>query len=60
MKNFLNEDFMLSSETAKILYHETAKSMPLIDYHCHINPKDIAEDKKYANIAEIWLTCGDH
>ena len=60
MKNFLCDDFMLKSETAKILYHETAKNMPITDYHCHINPKDIAEDKKYNNIAEIWLTCGDH
>ncbi|MCL2773792.1 MAG: glucuronate isomerase [Oscillospiraceae bacterium] len=60
MKNFLHEDFMLKSETAKILYHNYAENMPIIDYHCHINPKDIAEDKKYSNIAEIWLTCGDH
>ena len=59
-KNFINEDFMLKSETAKYLYHEKAKNMPVIDYHCHINPKDIAEDRKYNNIAEIWLTCGDH
>ena len=60
MKKFLSDDFMLKSETAKILYHQTAKNMPITDYHCHINPKDIAEDKKYNNIAEIWLTCGDH
>jgi len=60
MKSFLHEDFMLKSETAKILYHEYAKNPPIIDYHCHINPKDIAEDKRYNNIAEIWLTCGDH
>jgi len=60
MDRFLNGDFMLGGETAKLLYHGAAKNMPVIDYHCHINPKDIAEDKKYANIAEIWLTCGDH
>ena len=60
MKSFLCDDFMLKSETAKILYHETAKNMPIIDYHCHISPKDIADDKRYSNIAEIWLTCGDH
>jgi glucuronate isomerase len=51
---------MLKTETAKVLYQKTAKNMPIIDYHCHINPKEIAEDKKYNNIAEIWLTCGDH
>ena len=60
MKNFLCEDFMLENETAKILYHETAKDIPIIDYHCHISPKEIAEDKKYENIAAIWLNCGDH
>ena len=60
MKKFLNENFMLKTETAQVLYHETAAAMPIIDYHCHINPKDIAEDKKYNNLAEIWLTCGDH
>ena len=60
MNKFLGENFMLKSETAKVLYHETAKNMPVIDYHCHINPKDIAENKKYNNLAEIWLTCGDH
>ncbi|MCL2095945.1 MAG: glucuronate isomerase [Oscillospiraceae bacterium] len=60
MKKFIGEDFMLNSETARLLYFETAKNMPVIDYHCHINPKDIAEDKKYNNISEIWLTCGDH
>jgi glucuronate isomerase len=60
MKNFLCDDFMLENETAKILYHETAKNIPIIDYHCHISPKEIAEDKKYENIAAIWLNCGDH
>ena len=60
MKSFLSEDFMLKSETAKILYFNSAENIPITDYHCHINPKDIAEDKKYSNIAEIWLTCGDH
>ena len=60
MKNFLNKDFMLKSETAQFLYHKTAADLPIIDYHCHINPKDIAENKRYGNLAEIWLTCGDH
>ncbi|MCL2099485.1 MAG: glucuronate isomerase [Oscillospiraceae bacterium] len=60
MKTFLHENFMLKSETAQILYHETAAALPIIDYHCHIDPKDIAENKQYKNLAEIWLTCGDH
>ena len=60
MKNFLHGDFMLKSRAAQILYHETAADLPIVDYHCHISPKDIAEDRKYNNLAEIWLTCGDH
>ena len=60
MKNFLHTNFMLKTQTAQELYHGTAAKLPIIDYHCHINPKDIAEDKKYSNLAEIWLTCGDH
>ena len=60
MKSFLCEDFMLGGDTAKTLYHETAANIPIIDYHCHISPKEIAEDKKYKNIAEIWLNSGDH
>ena len=60
MKNFLHGNFMLKSGTAQTLYHGTAAELPITDYHCHINPKDIAEDKKYNNLAEIWLTCGDH
>ena len=56
----MNENFMLSNETAERLYHETVKNIPVIDYHCHISPREIAEDKKYGNIAEIWLNCGDH
>jgi glucuronate isomerase len=59
MKPFMCEDFLLSNETAKTLYHEHAKKMPIIDYHCHLNPKEIAEDKKYNNITEVWLY-GDH
>ena len=59
MKKFLDEDFLLSTETARKLYREYAENMPIIDYHCHINPADIALDKEYENITEIWLG-GDH
>ncbi len=55
MKKFMTEDFLLDSEVAKTLYHYYAAKMPIIDYHCHVNPKEIAEDKKYKNITEIWL-----
>ncbi|MDD4295861.1 MAG: glucuronate isomerase [Ruminiclostridium sp.] len=59
MKKFMDEDFMLQNETAKILYNEYAKDMPIIDYHCHLSPKEIAENRKYKNITELWLG-GDH
>ena len=59
MKKFMCEDFLLSNETAKVLYHNHAKNMPIFDYHCHLIPSEIAEDKKYNNITEIWLY-GDH
>jgi len=59
MKNFMDEDFLLQTETAKKLYHEHAAKMPVFDYHCHINPKDIAEDRMFNTITEIWLA-GDH
>lgn len=59
MKPFLDQDFLLQSETAKTLYHEHAKDMPIFDYHCHLPPEEIAEDKQHDNIGEIWLG-GDH
>lgn len=59
MKKFLSKNFMLTNDVAKKLYHDYAKTMPIIDYHCHISPKEIAEDKRYDNITEIWLG-GDH
>lgn len=59
MKKFLGEDFLLHNETAKILFHDYAKDMPIYDYHCHLSPQEIAEDKTYASITEIWLG-GDH
>ena len=59
MKNFMNRDFLLKTETAKALYHGHAEKMPVLDYHCHINPMEIYEDKKYDTITEVWLG-GDH
>ena len=59
MKKFMDKDFLLQTETAKYLYHNHASKMPICDYHCHLNPQEIAEDKRYKNITEIWLG-GDH
>lgn len=59
MKAFMDKDFLLSTETAKKLYHEYAATMPIIDYHCHINPQEIYEDRKFENITQAWLG-GDH
>lgn len=59
MKQFMDDNFLLNNKTAEKLYHDYAKEMPIFDYHCHLNPKEIAENKKYRNITEIWLG-GDH
>ena len=59
MKSFLDENFLLKNKTAEILYHEYAKSMPIIDYHCHLPQQQIAEDKNFDNLTQIWLY-GDH
>lgn len=59
MKPFMNHDFLLSTETAKHLYHDFAASMPIIDYHCHLDPKEICEDRRFENITQVWLG-GDH
>ena len=59
MKSFLNEDFLLQSSTAQQLYHEYAASMPVIDYHNHLPPDQIADNKLFSNITEVWLK-GDH
>ena len=59
MKKFLDDNFVLQTKTAQILYHEYAKEMPIIDYHCHLNPQEIADNKKFDNLAQIWLN-GDH
>ncbi len=59
MKAFMDKDFLLSTETAKKLYHDYAAKMPILDYHCHISPQEIYEDKKFDNISQVWLG-GDH
>ena len=59
MKKFMDKDFLLSTETAKHLYHDFAASLPIIDYHCHLNPKEIWEDRQFENITQVWLG-GDH
>jgi glucuronate isomerase len=59
MKKFLDENFLLSSKTSQQLYHDFAKEMPIIDYHCHLPPDQIAADKQFENITQIWLY-GDH
>lgn len=59
MKPFLDKDFLLSTPTASRLYREYAETTPIVDYHCHINPQEIAQDRKFENITEVWLG-GDH
>jgi glucuronate isomerase len=59
MKEFLDQDFLLSTGTAKELYHNYAAHMPVIDYHCHINPEEIAKNITFKNITQLWLG-GDH
>ena len=59
MKSFMDQDFLLSTETAKHLYHDFAAKMPIIDYHCHLDPKEIWENRRFENITQVWLG-GDH
>lgn len=59
MKKFMDKDFLLETDTAKELFHNYAEVVPVLDYHCHINPQEIYEDRKFDNIAQVWLG-GDH
>ncbi len=59
MKQFMDKDFLLSTDMAKTLYHDYASQVPVLDYHCHINPQEIAENRKFENITQVWLG-GDH
>ena len=58
-RKFINDDFMLNNDCARELYHESAEKMPIIDYHCHLVPKMIAENHQFKDITEVWLG-GDH
>ncbi|NLY68927.1 MAG: glucuronate isomerase [Clostridiales bacterium] len=64
MKKFMGKNFLLNSEPARDLYHNYAAKLPIIDYHCHLNPREIAEDRKFSNITELWIgnpnDGGDH
>ncbi len=55
MRAFMDKDFLLETETAKHLFHDYADKMPLVDYHCHISPKEIYEDRRFENLAQVWL-----
>ena len=55
MKEFMDKDFLLGTETARRLFHSYAETMPLVDYHCHISPREIYEDRRFDNLAEVWL-----
>jgi len=59
MKAFMDKDFLLSTDTAKHLYHDYAEEMPIIDYHCHLSAQEIYEDRRFENITQVWLG-GDH
>ena len=55
MKAFMDKDFILETETARHLYHDYAAKLPLVDYHCHLNPREIYEDRRFENLAQVWL-----
>lgn len=59
MKQFMDKDFLLDTDTARQLYNEHAANLPIFDYHCHLSPKEIAEDMRFTDISELWLG-GDH
>ena len=59
MKQFMDREFLLTNDTAKHLYHELAASLPIIDYHCHLDPREIYEDRHFDNVTQLWLG-GDH
>jgi len=59
MKHFIHDDFLLRNEAARELYHDYARQMPIIDYHCHLPPADVAQDKTWENMTQVWLG-GDH
>jgi len=56
MTAFISDDFLLRSKTARQLYHELAASAPILDYHCHLDPRDLATDRRFENLAQLWVT----
>ena len=56
---YIHDDFLLSTKTARRLFHEFAADQPILDYHCHLPPQDVAANRRFGNLAEIWLE-GDH
>ena len=56
---FIHDDFLLTCEPARVLYHDYAAKMPIIDYHCHLSPAEVADDRRWENLAQVWLG-GDH
>ena len=59
-KSFMDQDFLLSTNTAKKCYHEWAERLPVLDYHCHINQEDIALARKFDTITQVWLRDNKH
>ena len=59
MKAFMDQDFLLKTDTAKHLFHDVAKDLPIYDYHCHLIPAEIYKDRSYENLTQLWLG-GDH
>ena len=55
MKEFMDRDFLLQTPTARHLFHDYAENLPLVDYHCHLNPQEIFEDRRFNDIGEVWL-----
>ena len=58
-KPFIHDDFLLETPTARTLYHDYAAAMPILDYHCHLPPQEVAGDRRWENLAQVWLG-GDH
>ena len=57
--SFIHENFLLTNKSAQRLYHEYAEGEPILDYHCHLPPREVAENRRFQNLFEIWLE-GDH
>ena len=60
MRPFLDEDFLLDTQTARALYHGVAEGMPILDYHCHVSPREIAEDRVFRNLTQLCVGAAHH